>query len=146
MFPLCIFITASVYKLIYLYSTHFFHGEQSCLHSHPSHASCDFRSKQAQRTWMAAKNVNRNSHANCSRALLYLEVEVRSVFGEDNLPQPRRKQKNNRHVGCSVCRGNPRCCFTIHWVHNNIGSKVSLLLDLGLLGRVRKRKGCFKTK
>lgn len=108
----------------------------SPVYSHQSHASCDFKSKQVQRTWMAANNVNRNSHANCTPALLYLEVEVKSVFGEANLLQPRRKQKNNWHMGRSVCRGNPRCSFTIHWVHNNIGSKVLLLPDLGLLGRV----------
>lgn len=89
---------------------------------------------------MAASNVNRNSHANCTQALLYLEGEVKSVVGEANLLQPRRKQKNNQQSGQLVCRGNPRCSFTIHGVHNNMGSKVLLLPDLGLLGRVGKRK------
>lgn len=57
---------------------------------------------------MAANNVNRNSHAKCTRVLLYLEVEVKPVFGEANLLQPRRKQKNNQHMGQLGCRGNPK--------------------------------------
>lgn len=93
---------------------------------------------------MEANNVNRNSHANSTSALLYLEVEVKSVAGEANLLQPRRKQKNNQQAGHSVCRGNPRCSFTILQVHNNITSEVPPLPDLGLLVRLGKRKEFLK--